>query len=204
MATLHQETGTQRSAAADEAVITRFAPPALASRLEPAGEATMAAFMHMEGACGESWPLGALQIAFVPPGVLPPGGLHTAAGLVITSADHLFIPRCIEQVGASWELRIHFPGPRFQVWGSGSTYARRRPLATWWHPKGGKSGDSDPFRHLSVGAHRPAGSAPHMLGCDTPTLSAVLHGTGAKVADGSLAGISDKPARPVLGSKAQS
>ena len=79
-------------------MITRFAPPTHAAHLEPAGEAIAAAFMHMEGACGESWPLGSLQIAFVPPGVLPPGGLYCAAGLIITSADHLFVPRCIEQV----------------------------------------------------------------------------------------------------------
>ena len=61
----------------------------------------MAAFAHIESSLSESWPLGALQLVFVPPAVCPPSGLHTAAGLAILSADHLVPPQALEQVSHS-------------------------------------------------------------------------------------------------------
>ena len=60
----------------------------------------MAAFAHVESSLSESWPLGALQLVFVPPAVCPPSGLHTAAGLAILSSEHLVAPQALEQVRA--------------------------------------------------------------------------------------------------------
>ena len=91
---------TQQTAAAGT-VITAFAPPQLEKRLQQASEILQAAFAHFEALVGEQFPLGYLQVAFVPPEVAPVGGLQMGLGLLLASTDLLADPLAIEQVQCS-------------------------------------------------------------------------------------------------------
>lgn len=79
-------------------VITTFVPPSSASLLQTAAEGCLSAFTHYEGILGESFPLPFLQLAFLPEGIAPIGGLQLACGLLLLSEEALQDPLAVEQV----------------------------------------------------------------------------------------------------------
>lgn len=79
-------------------VITTFVPPSHTALLQSASEGCLSAFTHYEGVLGEGCPLPFLQLAFLPGGVAPVGGLQLACGLLLLSEESLQDPLAVEQV----------------------------------------------------------------------------------------------------------
>ena len=95
----------RQPAVIDSSTVPTASHEALASVLGRAVTLPVAA--DLEASLSDKWPLGALQLAFVPEQVCPPSGLHTAAGLAILSVKHLVKPQALEQVRISPRLPWH-------------------------------------------------------------------------------------------------
>ncbi|KAK9786681.1 hypothetical protein WJX73_000735 [Symbiochloris irregularis] len=83
--------------AAKGTVITTFVPPSHANLLQSASDSCLSAFTHYEGILGEGFPLPFLQLAFLPEGLAPVGGLQLACGLLLMSEEALQEPLAVEQ-----------------------------------------------------------------------------------------------------------
>ena len=93
----------------------------------------MAAFGDMEASLADRWPLGPLQVAFVPQDICPPGGLHTAAGLAILSAGHLVRPQALEQVCSDSPQAKHRAEQPLRTWGFPTRQVGPEAASMPWH-----------------------------------------------------------------------